>query len=591
MKRTEYGRGTAAVVAVCAALALAAPPGAAGDPVTTFGDSGPGQLVDPTGIAIGSGGAVYVSDRRADRVVEFSSSGAFVRTWGTTGTKNGSTPAPDGAFSMPVDLATGLNGDVYVSDEVNNRIQRFDANGTFLGKWGANGGTGDPGTATGAFSGLLGIGTDPTGNVYTSEGGNHRVQKFTSTGVFLDTWGSAGQGDGQFFGPNDVAADAAGNSYVADGMDGRLDKFDPAGTFLAHWYYFTNLVRTFVDQNGDVYLIDVPSGGIHKYKPDGTLIGTLSDYGGSGCINSLATSGDFMFVAEDKSGSCSREVGRVVKLDLQQPDASLTGPSLGMTRDKLTFDASGSSVPFSQPTKYEWDLDGNGSFETNTGSSPHASRAYAEPHVVTVRVRVSSAAGKTDTASTKVEILRKPPPGPVGVSIERGARFTNSARVDLRLVWPVNTRTATISNDGGFGDARTVLVRNPTSWKLDTRGPDRLQRTVYVRFGGSTQTFADDIFLDRTRPRVRSAMLTPTGRRSGGKSEYVLEVRAHDNLSGVTRMQVTRDRSRPGKLRPFRRRSTVRLADPRVFVRVRDAAGNLSRWHEASTVVVVRGPR
>jgi hypothetical protein len=47
-------------------------------------------------------------------------------------------------------------------------------------------------------------------------------------------------------------------------------------------------------------------------------------------------------------------------------------------------------------------------------------------------------------------------------------------------------------------------------------------------------------------------------------------------------MQLAHDRSHPGKLRPFKSRSEVRLRHPYIYVRVRDAAGNFSRWSKAS---------
>ena len=45
---------------------------------------------------------------------------------------------------------------------------------------------------------------------------NHRIQKFSSDGTFLATWGSYGSGNGQFYYPGGVAVDGSGNVYVAD---------------------------------------------------------------------------------------------------------------------------------------------------------------------------------------------------------------------------------------------------------------------------------------------------------------------------------------------------------------------------------------
>ena len=54
---------------------------------------------------------------------------------------------------------------------------------------------------------------------------NHRIQKFTSQGVFLTKWGTEGTGDGQFYFPDGVAVAPDGSVYVADTVSNRIQKF------------------------------------------------------------------------------------------------------------------------------------------------------------------------------------------------------------------------------------------------------------------------------------------------------------------------------------------------------------------------------
>jgi 6-phosphogluconolactonase (cycloisomerase 2 family) len=177
-----------------------------------------------------------------------------------------------------------------------------------------------------------------------------------------------------------------------------------------------------------------------------------------------------------------------------------------------------------------------------------------------------------------------PPPGPTGVSIENGTRYTNDPHVHISVVWPLGAATLSIANDGGFKAARTFPVAASIPWKLDSSGPERLPKTVYVRFGASTQTFTDDIILDETAPKIISATLTHARRgpaSAAAASGAVLKIRARDNVSGVVRIQVTADRRHAGKLRKYSSRVAV-TAKSRLWVRVRDRAGNFSRWRSVS---------
>src|SRR5439155_330525 len=115
------------------------------------------------------------------------SCGTLLLTWGVPGGTG------NGELRRPGDVATDASGNIYVADgPPNDRIQKFDANGTFLTTWGSFG------SGNGQLSNPHGVATDGSGNVYVADAGNDRIQKFDSTGTFLTTWGSFGSGNGQF---------------------------------------------------------------------------------------------------------------------------------------------------------------------------------------------------------------------------------------------------------------------------------------------------------------------------------------------------------------------------------------------------------
>jgi hypothetical protein len=174
-----------------------------------------------------------------------------------------------GQFSAAGLIASDGAGDVYVADR--GRVEKFDSSGAFLLAWGkdvggagvgvctvaANCQAGTPGSRGGEFAvnGPDGVATDPAGNVYVTEFYGNRVQKFTSSGVFLFAWGKdvggpgsdlcttaascqaggPGTPGGQFFSPEDVATDAAGNVYVTDTNNLRVQKFTSSGSFVLAW--------------------------------------------------------------------------------------------------------------------------------------------------------------------------------------------------------------------------------------------------------------------------------------------------------------------------------------------------------------------
>ncbi len=75
-----------------------------------------------------------------------------------------------------------------------------------------------------------GIATDSQGNIYVVDGGNHRIQKFRSDGQYLQTIGRKGQGPGEFESPYDVWLDPENKIYVSEGR--KIQIFNKDGEFI-----------------------------------------------------------------------------------------------------------------------------------------------------------------------------------------------------------------------------------------------------------------------------------------------------------------------------------------------------------------------
>ena len=228
----------------------------------------------PYSIAIDSAGNVYVADTWNNRIQKFNATGSFITKWGSEGSANGQ-------FYIPEGVAVDNEGNVYVADSFNNRIQKFDSTGSFITKWGSYG------TEDGQFEQPYGVDVDSAGNVYVTDAQNHRVQKFNATGSFITKWGSYGTEDGQFNHPYVISVDNVGNVYVADTDNHRIQKFNATGSFITKWGegrgsadgQFYHPFGVGVDNEGNVYVADSYNHRIQKFNATGSFITKWGGYG------------------------------------------------------------------------------------------------------------------------------------------------------------------------------------------------------------------------------------------------------------------------------------------------------------------------
>lgn len=164
---------------------------------------------------------------------------------------------------------------------------------------------GGEGTDLGHFQYPYNLTTDPAGNLYVADAGNHRVVKLNASGTPVAAWGSQGSAPGQFERPMDVAVDAAGNVYVADTYNDRVQKLSPRGEVLAVWTGPGGEDGTFkaphglaIARNGNVYVADALNHRVVEVTSEGARVRT---WGGQG-----SEPGQFRYphdVAVDASGN------------------------------------------------------------------------------------------------------------------------------------------------------------------------------------------------------------------------------------------------------------------------------------------------
>ena len=181
-----------------------------------FGDD---ELEHPGGIAIDDENRfVYVVDTARQRVAVFDAdSFKFLRAIG--GPPKSVGDDDPGVLSKPSNAAVDQEGNVYVTDTMNNRVQIFDADGKFISMFGKQGdGPGD-------FARPKGIAIDSDGHIWVADAFQNRVQIFDREGHLLAFFGSGGTLPGQFGVPAGVYVDKQNRAFVTDQLEGRLQAF------------------------------------------------------------------------------------------------------------------------------------------------------------------------------------------------------------------------------------------------------------------------------------------------------------------------------------------------------------------------------
>jgi len=176
-------------------------------------------MVEPGSIALDrENRLLYVSDVELDQVLVYDADSLkLLRKIGTTGQKHELTTPGD--FAKPTGLAIDADGNLYVCDTLNNRIEVFDADGKFVSTYGKNG------DGPGYFGRPKGIAIDSDGHIWVADGMQDRVQVFNHEWQLLITFGGHGLLPGQFQGLVGIAIDKNNRVFTSEIFPGRVQRF------------------------------------------------------------------------------------------------------------------------------------------------------------------------------------------------------------------------------------------------------------------------------------------------------------------------------------------------------------------------------
>lgn len=187
---------------------------------------------------------LLISDCHNNTVQTFDLAGNFVSRFGQGGNEAGSLKAP-------ADIAVDKAGYIWVAEEDNDWISKFDSDGNFIDTFiiAADFETDNRSDTFNLVWKPLGVAFDSTNSVYISNYGNNLVLKFDAEGgprilnrheslltaSDLAKAAQKGTGDSEFDDPYYLAIDSKDNLYVVDRGNNRVQKFDPDGEFLLRW--------------------------------------------------------------------------------------------------------------------------------------------------------------------------------------------------------------------------------------------------------------------------------------------------------------------------------------------------------------------
>ncbi len=213
-----------------------------GSPGFVNGDTSIASFNKPFGICIDPDGNLYLADAYNHCIRKIGIDGQ-VSTYAGTGTAGYlDGPADEAKFNQPINICLDDDGNMYVSDFINQRIRKIssDMEVTTIAGSGQAGYLNGPANEA-KFNYPRGICLDDTGNIYIGDSWNHRIRKISTEGI-VSTWAGGGTSIGvqsvgdyvdasdtaaRFYTPCELSIDQYNNIFVADAYNHRIRKIDP----------------------------------------------------------------------------------------------------------------------------------------------------------------------------------------------------------------------------------------------------------------------------------------------------------------------------------------------------------------------------
>lgn len=272
------------------------------------------ELSSPTGVAVDANDNLYIADNGNGLLEQITKGKLNIIAGGGNNTPSAKSESATSVSIMPYGVATDSDGNVYITDQTNNFVEKIDISTNMLSVIAGNGNNGVPvtGVATDSplGSNIDGLSVDGKDNVYIADASNNEIEKIESGQLSVIV--GNGQNGYPYLGiptksslskPHGVGVDKSGNVYIADTNNQIIEKYSTTTNkfYINYGTGFIRLVGAFQcvndavtgnkcgclydPQSGYVWYAGIKTGYLTNWQINGNAINTFNSKGHCGINN------------------------------------------------------------------------------------------------------------------------------------------------------------------------------------------------------------------------------------------------------------------------------------------------------------------